>query len=404
MNWNNVFTIYAKELMDSIRDRRTLISTIVIPVFMMPVFFFGFIKVATVVVMKAKEEIPRVMILGGEDSPSVRAGLEKTGKFKVETATADWKTLVSEKKVRAVVQVPLGFERQLALGAAPAIVIYNYKGELKSGFATDQLDLYFSKLRDGTTLRLLADKGLPASIARPFEVNQTNVAPPEKVGGNAIGGVIPYVIILLCFTGAMNPAMDLTAGEKERGTMETLLCSPAARAEIVFGKFLMVLTGSLAAVAFSLVSLVFSVMALGGPAASGAGHAASAPALDVSVDPNGIVGVMAMVVPVSVLFSAALFTIALFAKSFKEAQSYLAPIIFVIIAPLVFGMLPGIELNYRLAFVPILNLSLICKEMLSGVWHWGYIGVIFGSTAVYAAVALSLAVRMFRREDVIFRV
>jgi sodium transport system permease protein len=85
-------------------------------------------------------------------------------------------------------------------------------------------------------------------------VTQKNVAPPEKVGGNLLGGFVPYIIILLCFTGAMYPAMDLTAGEKERGTMETLLCSPAARTDIVLGKFLMVLTGSLAAVAFSLVS------------------------------------------------------------------------------------------------------------------------------------------------------
>jgi sodium transport system permease protein len=76
---------------------------------------------------------------------------------------------------------------------------------------------------------------------------------------------------------------------------------------------------------------------------------------------------------------------------------------FVVIFPCIIGMLPGIELNYRLALVPIVNISLVCKEMLSGVWHWGYIAVIFGSTALYAAAALGLAVRMFRREDVIFR-
>ena len=75
----------------------------------------------------------------------------------------------------------------------------------------------------------------------------------------------------------------------------------------------------------------------------------------------------------------------------------------IVIMPAVLGMLPGIDLNARLALVPILNLSLVCKEMLSGVWHWNYIGLIFGSSCVYAAVALSLAVKMFKREDVIFR-
>jgi sodium transport system permease protein len=109
------------------------------------------------------------------------------------------------------------------------------------------------------------------------------------------------------------------------------------------------------------------------------------------------------VLPVAVLFAAVAFTISLFAKSYKEAQSYLAPLMIVIIMPAVIGMLPGIDLNARLALVPLLNLSLVCREMLSGVWHWNYIAIIFGSSCVYAAVALWLAVKMFNREDVIFR-
>jgi sodium transport system permease protein len=121
------------------------------------------------------------------------------------------------------------------------------------------------------------------------------------------------------------------------------------------------------------------------------------------IDPLGLVGVLALVLPVAVLFAAVAFTISLFAKSYKEAQSYLAPLMIVIIMPAVIGMLPGIDLNARLALVPLLNLSLVCREMLSGVWHWNYIAIIFGSSCVYAAVALWLAVKMFNREDVIFR-
>jgi sodium transport system permease protein len=121
------------------------------------------------------------------------------------------------------------------------------------------------------------------------------------------------------------------------------------------------------------------------------------------IDPVGLLGVVGMVVPVAVLFAAVAFSIALFAKCYKEAQSYLAPLMIVVILPAVIGMLPGIDLNPRLALVPLLNLSLVCKEMLSGVWHWNYIGIIFGSSCLYAAAALALAVRMFKREDVIFR-
>ena len=121
------------------------------------------------------------------------------------------------------------------------------------------------------------------------------------------------------------------------------------------------------------------------------------------IHPLGLVGVLAMVIPVAVMFSAVAFAIGLFAKSAKEAQTYLAPMMIVVIMPAVIGILPGIDLNVRLAFVPLLNLSLVCREMLSGVWHWHYIAIIFASSCVYAGAALAIAVRMFNRESVIFR-
>jgi sodium transport system permease protein len=376
---------------------------IVLPTVIMPLLIFGFAKTASVIISKAREEIPRIMVVGGADSPGIRAALEGSGRFKVESASPDWRTLVSDKKVRAVVEIPAGFEKALDSGPAPAITLYDYQGELKSGLAADQLNDFFTKLRNQATARLLAARGLPATIARPFEVVRANVAPPEKVGGNVLGGIIPYFIIFLCLMGAMYPAMDLTAGEKERGTMETLLCCPASRTDIVLGKFLMVLTGSLSAVMFSLVSLGGTVFALGSAMMPGPGGPLAPGAAMPTIDLLGILGLLAMVAPVAVLFSAILFTLSLYAKSSKEAQTYVTPLAFVVVFPCIVGMLPGIELNYRLALVPIVNISLVCKEMLSGVWHWGYIAVIFGSMALYAAAALGLAVRMFRREDVIFR-
>ena len=110
-----------------------------------------------------------------------------------------------------------------------------------------------------------------------------------------------------------------------------------------------------------------------------------------------------MVLPLAVLFSAALMTISLFAKSYKEAQSYVTPMMMVVILPAVAAMLPGVELTSKLALVPILNMSLLCKELVTGTYHWNYIAIIFSSTCVYAAAALFLAVKMFQREDVLFR-
>lgn len=410
MNWSNIVTVYLKELKDSLRDRRTLLSMIVIPTFVMPALIFGVTKIATKILTKAREEIPTVMILGGEDSPTVVRQVSDSKKFHVVATSTDWKTRISDKKIRAAVQIPPGFEAGLRKGAADAVKIYHYEGELKSSFAAGELDKFFRDLRERTVTERLAERSLPPTFVKPFDISRENVAPPEKVGGNLFGGIVPYVIIILCFTGAMYPAMDLTAGEKERGTMETLLCSPVARVDIVLGKFLMVLTGSLAAMMMSLLSLgvtasLSGMLMMGGGGAKVTASAVTKHAGDVlpMIDPMGIFGVIAMVFPVAVLFAAIVFTIALFAKSYKEAQSYVAPMMIVVLLPAIVGMLPGIDLNARLALVPILNLSLVCREMLSGVWHWNYIGLIFGSSCVYAGLALFVAVKMFSRESVMFR-
>ncbi len=403
MNWNTVFTIYLKELKDALRDRRTIISMFVLPTLIMPVFFLGSIAIMSKVVQKAKEEATSLVILGGADSPGVVAALRAEKKFRVIEADGDYKRMVSDKRVRLAVEIPPGFEASLKEGAARTVMLYHYEGELKSGLGVGEVEKFFRTLRDKTVENRLAARGLTTDLIKPFEVKRQNVAPPEKVGGNFFGGIVPYIIILLCYTGAMYPAIDLTAGEKERGTMETLLCSPVHRINIVLGKFLTVVTASVATIVIALLSSALSV-AVGGSLLAGNGFGGGAPAGPMpTIDPAGILGVFAMVAPVATLFAAVLLTLSLFAKSYKEAQSYVSPLVILIILPAMMGMLPGVELTARTALVPILNLSLVCKEMLSGVWHWSFIALIFASTAFYAGVAVALCVRMFNREDVIFR-
>ncbi len=404
MNFARILTVYLKELKDSLRDRRTVISMIVVPTLIMPVLIFGIGKVASGVFNKAKSEVARIMVIGADGSPEIVEVLSKSERLQIVPLTENWKELIAEKKIRAVVSIPENYLS--SAGDSKAVMMYSYEGELKSRLAVREIEKQLTNFRESMVQADLEARGLPASLIEPFTIAWENVAPPEKVGGNQLGGMVPYIIIILCFTGAMYPAMDLTAGEKERGTMETLLCSPVARVNIVLGKFLMVLTGSLGSMLLALLSMGISFFVIGNVmdgAATAASAAKGAPAMMPTIDPLGVLGVLAMVLPVAVLFSAVIFTVALFAKSYKEAQSYVAPLIFVVLMPAMVGILPGIELNAKLAMVPILNLSLVCKEMLSGVWNWGYIGIIFGSTCVYAGVALGLAVQMFKREGVIFR-
>jgi sodium transport system permease protein len=402
MSLRNIGIVYRKELIDSLRDRRTLVSMIAVPLLLMPLLTIGMGVLSASIVGQAMEEVPKVMILGGEDSPGVRAELQKMDTIRIVPANSDYAEEITAKQVRAAVEIPEGFDAKLAAGESMNVKIYMYEGDLKSGFGADRLQKFFRDLRDRAVRERLEAKGLPENLIRPFEIRQQNVAPAEKVGGAILGGLVPYFVILLCLTGAMYPAMDLTAGEKERGTIETILCSPVSRTHLVLGKFLMVLTASIATAILSITSMAAS-FGVGKKMLSSMGNGRLDAALQITLTWKAIVSVFIMVLPLAVLFSAALLAISLFSKSFKEAQSYISPLMIIVVLPAVAAVLPGVELSAGLSLIPVLNTSLVSKEIMSGTYHWKYIALIFGSSCVYAAVAIAIAVKLFQREDVLFR-
>jgi sodium transport system permease protein len=333
----------------------------------------------------------------------VLADLKKFDGLQFVDSTPDWKDRIVNKEVGAAVEIPDGFETSLAQQKSGTIKIYNYKNEVKSEIAANHVEKALKKYSDNIVKNRLAARNLAVSVLNPFEIKQENVAPPEKVGGAAIGGFLGYFVIVLCLQGAMYPAIDLTAGEKERGTMETILSSPISRVHLVFGKFFLVLTAALVTAALSVTSMGVSFWGSQMFHAFDAGGASDAGSSRLHIGVGAILSVFLMALPLAVMFSAALLTIALFAKSHKEAQSYITPLMFIVIIPAIAAMLPGVELTPKLALIPILNVSLLCKDLIAGTYRWNLIAIIFGSTCAYAAVALFLAVKMFQRESVLFR-
>jgi len=402
MSLRNIGVVYRKELKEALRDRRTVISSLLVPLLLFPLLTAGLGAAMSALMGKANEEIPKIMILGGEDSPQILKHVRKLNQVDILPATGDWKDKVINKEIRAVVEIPAGFQDSLVRQQIGWLKIYNYDGNLESSIAADRIQKQLEEYRGRLVKENLAAKNLPEAALKPFEVKQQNVAPPEKVGGAAFGGVIGYMVILLCLTGSMYPAMDLTAGEKERGTMETILSSPILRVDLVLGKFFLVLTTALTTAALSVTSMGVSFWALGHFHAFDKAGADAAQQMQLHIGIHTVLSIFIMVLPVAVLFAAALMAVAIFAKSYKEAQSYITPLMFIVIIPAVCAMLP-IDLDAKLALVPILNASLLCKELVTDTYHWNYIAIIFGSTCVYAAAALFLAVKMFQREDVLFR-
>jgi sodium transport system permease protein len=402
MSLRNIGIVYRKELREALRDRRTVIASIVIPLILFPLLSVGFGSLVAGIVNKTEEASPKVMVVGGEDSSGVLAALKATPKVEIVPATPNWKSLIMEKEIPVAVEIPPGFDKSLADQKKLEVTIYNYSGELKSEIAAGKIDKALKTYRDGVVKSRVIAQKLPAEVLDPFDVTQKNIAPPEKSGAALFfGGFIAYIVVFLCFNGGMHPAIDLTAGEKERGTMETILSSPISRAHLVIGKFLLVLTTALATAALSVISMGISF------AIVNALHTKTIQAgkegMEMHIGVGAALSVFIMAIPLAVLFSSVLLMIASFAKTYKEAQTYIVPFMFFVIIPAIAAMLPGVDLSAKLALVPILNVSLLCKELVIGTYHWNLIAIIFTSTCVYAAFALFLAVKMFQRESVLFR-
>jgi sodium transport system permease protein len=396
----NIGIVYRKELTEALRDSRTLISSILIPLFLFPVLTIGIGYAFVVAADQASHEPSKIMVLGGNDSPDIVQKFRTSTDLRIVKPRPDYVDLISNKVIRAAVELPPGFQSDVEHGANPEVKIFVFSGDLKSMVSAGRIKEQLTEYRDRLVRDRLTTQHLPENLLKPFSVEQRNVVSEDRVAGESYGGLITYLVILMCMTGAMYPAMDLTAGEKERGTMETILSSPIERTHLVLGKFLVVLTASLATATLSVLSMALSLGAVAHYGKTVQGIGESFPILTMHAQTAFAIFIMAL--PVAVLFSAVLMTISLFAKTFKEAQSYLTPMTFLVIVPAIAAVIPGIELTAKLALVPILNVGLLCKELVTGTYHWEYIALIFGCTCVYAGIALFLAVKMFQRESVLF--
>jgi len=400
---NQTVLVYRKEMLDILRERRTLVSMLVVPLVAMPAIIFGLSGLIMRSVDEAKKSRATVMILGGDNAPTIVERLRANPQLDIVDPSDDYRERISDKSLRAAIEFPPGFEERLAPEHQSddlTVTTYYHDGEIRSEFARRTLEAALTRFREDKVAERLAVHHLDPGLLEPFETRTLNVATERAVKGEGFGGFVPYMIILLTLQGAMYPAIDTTAGEKERGTIETILASPVSRMSLAVGKFLTVLTVALATAVLALLSLGVSSHVY---ASSKEGALTAQTGMSLAMAPEGVLAMLLMVVPVAVMFSGLLLALALMAKSFKEAQSYVQPLMLAAILPAVASLIPGLDLNLKLALIPILNVSLASKQLLMGNYQWNWIAIIFASSCVYAAIAVAYASFNFRRESVLFR-
>ena len=254
-------------------------------------------------------------------------------------------------------------------------------------------------LREGSkalALDRLNERNLDIRYQDPVKVSdEADLATDSDLAMKIIGGILPYLVIAFAFLGGMYPAIDLGAGEKERNTLETLILAPSTRTEIAIGKFLVIFTSSVTASLLGLASMAASFK-----------YVASSTllsSLQFQISPTIAVSVALLVLPPAAAFSGLFLAISIYARSFKEAQSYMAPLQFVLILPALASALPGIEMSWKVAFIPLVNVSMLTKEFLKGNIYWGYYGVTIATCLAAAAACVAYAIWQFRREEVLFR-
>ena len=397
-----MWTIYFKELLELVRDRKTFIFTVFIPVFAMPLIFIGFGYVSSTMFRNASlAELPYA-IFGKDNAPQLAARLAAEKSFREVLLPDPYaiKQAIADEKIKFALVIPPGFEATLgqqqqgtiALHYNSAVTVDVTRKRVMSVVAAQN-----RVLREQALSSLNLSKDQLRFALDPIIVQDHSTANKREQMGALVGGFLPYILLMVCVMSAMYPAIDTGAGEKERGTLETLLLAPLPRSSIVLAKFLMLftvgLTSALLMVASMGALLFFFAAAIPGDLAQ---MARSMGVLDLAM-------IALMLVPTSAIFAAILLSISVYAKSYKEAAGLISPLIIVTILPTMVALLPGVELDWIWAMVPLTNVSLAMKELVKGTMDYRMLSVILLSTTLTAGALLALCRWWFNREQVLFR-
>lgn len=400
-----VLLVAGKELRESLRDRRTLFVALLLPVLLYPLMMLVLAPLVNQQKQKLKDEAQPVVVTGA-GAAALRDLLTQAatpegkpplapGALRFEASDAPERDL-AEGRIALWVEVTDDLAG-LVDGARRAPVVVHPDGSSdQSMVAEKKFNEAMSALGEAVLQRRESKAGLPPDWHRPFAVERRDVAPPERRAAWLFGKILAFILVVLTLSSSFYPAVDAVAGEKERGTMETLLVAPCGRAELVLGKFAAVLAVTLAAAILNLASMALTLGPFGKLIAPELGAG-------LRITPTVLVGVLALLVPLSALFSAVSLALSTLARSVKEGQHYLTPLFLVVMPLAMVVILPDVPLTASLAPVPVTNAVLFFRDLLLGKTSPGITAIVMVSTFAYAAAALWGCVSLFLREETLFR-
>jgi sodium transport system permease protein len=428
--WPVVRLIAARELRDQLRDRRTLFLVLGLPVLMYPLFVgVGLLYAAAVkdkklvVAVAGAEHLPGPrpdltavaggaaghaaaarefppLLAGDGFPPAYLAGAAGNGTLVVRSVPGAGEDTLARRDADAVLVVPPDFAAKLARGERAAVRVLGRDGEENSKLAVARLTGVLRAWAEKVKEARFARAGLPADFDLPIDVRDPqSEKPADKRAFDEIRDLlvkmIPFLLLMWMLTGSIYPAVDVTAGEKERGTMETLLISPAGRAEIVWGKFLAVTGMGFGTAVWNVLLMVAAVAVV-----------QAIPPHPEVVSLPGLAACVLAALPLAALVAAGTLALGVFARSTKEGNYYMVPV-FLLVLPLAYwSMSPGKELDGVTSWVPVANALLLQQRLLAvrpDPFPWAHLPAVAASLGLCIALAVWAAVRQFKRESVLFR-
>lgn len=401
-----MWLVFRKEIKELLRDRKTLFFMIALPLLLFPLIFGGVAYFSGKAIEKAQTKTLNYAIIGAENAPILSAKIAEVDDLsQVNTDLQSGnetgiKALITSETVDFVLVIPATFSDDiLSVGQNTLTLYLNDAGlNMVQRRLNKIIDNIAESNRDQAFITLGISEEIQKGLLEPILVDKVSTADKRENIGEKIGGLIPYIIFILCLQGAMLPATDIGAGEKERGTLETLLISPIPRNQLVMGKFFTIAFAGVTSAMVTVASLfVWGVVLSQGMAIELITEFMGA------ISAVDFVLMFAMLVPIVAIFAAVLLSMSIYAKSFKEAQGYMTPLVFIVIIPIILAMLPGIKLEGIYAWVPLMNVALAIKELIKGTMDYMALIPIFLSTTAIAGLLITFCIYWFNREKVLFR-
>ena len=393
---NKIFTIAKKEFLDIFRDKRTLIRMILIPLVAFPVIIQLITTLQESQSKKQAEEILKVgYFLNNQDEGILtRMKSDSLYEFIAYTDTASLSKDVDSKEINLGIALDTHYNDSLMAGRQGGIFMF-FRGADREDYERFEKILENEKTHLVNSRLAILEKD-PLFI-EPLMIQEKDQSELQEILAKYAGGILPYIFMAFLFMGSMLPAIDLFAGEKERGTIETLLTSPVNRLQILLGKMIVVVAFGLISALVALIGLYASINLIGDSTDL------MMIAMNEMLTPKLFAMLFVLLIPLAIFFAGVMIPISVYAKSFKEAQSILTPLNIVMVLPAMVGFVPGVELDFTTAFIPVVNVVLSTKMLLSGNFDFALLSITFLTLILLAVVAVYISMRQFGKESSILR-